>query len=78
MTNFDDMYCAHMEQLGLRYPDAYHIQRAWGVGTHRIESKVFLGGDIEVFISVVTPDGTVKHFAEPYTNSPRERAMTYK
>jgi len=66
MTSFDDLYCAHMEQLGLYYPDADHIRRAWGVDTHRIESKVLIGGDIEIFISVMTPEGTVKHFAEPY------------
>ena len=66
MTSVDDLYCAHKEQLGLRYPDASYVQRAWGVDTIRFESKVFIGDGIEVFISVLESDGTVRHFAEPY------------
>ena len=76
MSTFDDLYCSHAEQLGLRYPDAYHIRRAWGVDKHRIESKVYLGDGIEVFFSVISADGTVRHFAEPYKiQSPRERTL---
>jgi hypothetical protein len=76
MTTFDELYCAHAEQLGLRYPDASHIRRAWGVDKHRIESKVYIGGDIEILISVITADGRIRHFAEPYkTYSPLARAM---
>jgi hypothetical protein len=79
MSNFDALYCAHVEQLGLRYPDAFHIRYAWAIDTDQIESKVLLAGDgIDVFVSVLDPDGTIRHYAEPYTpyhNSPRERAI---
>ena len=66
MVTFDDLYCAHLEQLHLRYPDAYHIRPAWAVDLHRIESKVYLADDTLVFISVLTPAGTIQHFAQPY------------
>ena len=79
MSHFHELYWAHVEQLGLRYPDAYHIRYAWANDTDRIESKVVLAGDgIDVFVSVLDPDGTIRHYAEPYTpyhNSPRERAI---
>jgi hypothetical protein len=66
MPNFDDLYCAHLEQLHMRYPDAYHIRPAWAVDLHRIESKVHLADDTLIFISAMTPEGTVMHFAEEY------------
>jgi hypothetical protein len=66
MPNFPDLYSAHLEQLHLRYPDAYHIRPAWGVDLHRIESKVYLADDTLVFVSVLTLDGTIRHFAQPY------------
>ena len=62
----DEFYCMHAEQLGLRYPDAVHARYAWGVDKRRIESKVMFGDGIDLFISVLEPDGTVRHFAEPY------------
>jgi len=71
----DALHCIHVEQLGLRYPDAWHVRYAWGVDHRRIESKVSLGDELLIFISVLNPDGTVRHFAEPYKKSPRERAL---
>jgi hypothetical protein len=62
----DEFYCMHVEQLGLRYPDAVHVRYAWGVDKRRIESKVMVSDAIDMFISVLEPDGTVRHFAQPY------------
>ena len=62
----DEFYCIHAEQLQLRYPDAVHVRYAWEVDKRRIESKVMVGDDIAIFSSVLEPDGTVRHFAEPY------------
>jgi len=55
-----------MEQLGLRYPDAYHIRRGWAVDLHRIESKVFLVDNALVFTSAITPEGTMEHSVARY------------
>jgi hypothetical protein len=66
MTTFDDLYCAHLEQLRMRYPDAYHIRPAWGVDLRRIESKVVIADGTQIFISVMTPEGRIRHFAENY------------
>ena len=63
----DELYCIHTEQLKLRYPDAWHVRYAWGINHRRIESKVQFGEDMVMFISVLDPDGTVRHYAEPYT-----------
>ena len=71
----DEFYCIHAEQLGLRYPDAWHVRYAWGADHRRIESKVRFGEDLEMFISVLDADGTVRHIVKPYKNSPRERAI---
>ena len=76
MTSFDALYCAHVERVGLLYPDAAHVQHWWGADKKRIESKVVFGDDIELCVSVIAPDGTIRHVIEPYQNSPRERAMT--
>ena len=66
MTTFDDLHCAHVEQLGFRYPDAYHIRRGWAADLHHIESKVFLGDNALVFTSAITPEGTIEHSARRY------------
>ena len=72
----DELYCIHTEQMQLRYPDAWHVRYAWGAHHRSIKSQVQFGEDIMVvFISVLDPDGTVRHFVEPYKNSPRERAI---
>ena len=63
----DELYSIHAEQLALRYPDGWHVRYAWGVDKRRIESKVAFGDVMEVFITVLEPDGTVKHWSTPYT-----------
>ena len=75
MTSIDDLYCAHVERVGLLYPDATHVRHGWGADKHRIESKVVFGDAIEICVSVIAPDGTIRHVVEPYQNSPRERAI---
>ena len=67
MSNFDELYCAHIEQIGVRYPDAWHVRRAWAVEPTQIESKVFFGDEAVVFTSVLERDGTIRHFDAPYT-----------
>ena len=71
----DELYCIHVAQLGLRYPDGWHARYAWKDGNRRIESQVVVGDGLALFVSVLAPDGTVQHFAEEYQNSPRERAI---
>jgi hypothetical protein len=75
MTRIDDLYCAHVERVGLLYPDATHVQHWWGADKNRIQSKVVFGDDIEICVSVIEPGGTIRHVVERYQNSPRERAI---
>ena len=78
MSNFDELYCAHVEHIGVRYPDAWHVRYAWAVDPTQIESKVFFGDETVVLTSVLEPDGSIRHYAEPYQphkKSPRERAL---
>jgi hypothetical protein len=68
MSKFDLLYCVHVEQLGMRYPDAYHIRYGWAMDKDQVESKVILADDgMEVFVSFIAPDGTIRHFSRPYT-----------
>jgi hypothetical protein len=71
----DELYCIHVEQLGLRYPDGWRARYAWKDRNRCIESQVVVGDELVLFVSVLAPDGTVQHFAEEYKNSPRERAI---
>src|SRR5260221_67319 len=64
MSKFDELYCAHVEQIGVRYPDAWHVRYAWVIDPRHIESKVYFGDESMVFTSVLDPDGTIRHFAE--------------
>jgi hypothetical protein len=67
MSNFDELYCAHIEQLGIRYADAYHIRYGWAIDNDQIESKVILADEgTTVFVSFLAPDGTIRHFAQPH------------
>jgi hypothetical protein len=66
MMSSDEFYCMHAEQVGLRYPDGWHVRYAWSANKRRIASKVIYGENIDTFISVLKPDGTVRHFVEPY------------
>ena len=80
MSNFEELYCAHVEQIGVRYPDAWHVRYAWAVDPTQIESKVFFGDEAVVFTSVLEPDGTMRHYdravyAVGENKSPRERAL---
>ena len=75
----DELYCAHVEQIGVRYPDAWHVRYAWAVTPTQIASKVYFGDEAVIFTSVLEPNGTIRHYSEPYTpwskkKSPRERA----
>jgi hypothetical protein len=68
MSKFDELYCAHVEQIGMRYPDAYHIRYAWTTDKDQVESKVILVDDgIEIFVSFLAADGTIQHFTRLYT-----------
>jgi hypothetical protein len=76
----DELYCAHVEQIGVRYPDAWHVRYAWAVEPTQIESKVYFGDEAVVFTSVLNADGVIRHYVEPYTpwkkkNSPYARAI---
>ena len=71
----DEFYCIHAEQLGLRYPDAWHVRYAWGADHRRIESKVRFGEDLVMFISVLDPDGTVRHVVEPCKKTARANGL---
>ena len=62
----DEFYCIHAEQVGLRYPDASHVRHVWRGDHRRIESKVVYGDQIDIFVSVLEPEGTIWHFVEPY------------
>ena len=74
MWNFDELYCAHVEQIGARYPDAWHVRRAWAVSPTQIESKVFFGDEAVVFTSVLEPDGAIRHYDAPYTPWTKKKA----
>ena len=67
MADFDEMYCAHMEQIKIRYPDAWHVRYFGAVDPGHIQSKVFFGDEAVVYTSVLEVDGTIQHYAEPYT-----------
>jgi hypothetical protein len=76
-----ELYAAHVEQIGARYLDAWHVRYAWAVSDTQLESKVYFGDEAVVFTSVLDADGTIRHSVEPYTpwsikKSPRERART--
>jgi hypothetical protein len=63
----DELYCAHVEQIGIRYPDAWHVRYAWAVAPTQIESKVFFGDEAVVFTSILDTDGAIRHYSDPYT-----------
>jgi hypothetical protein len=67
----DDLMWVHAEQVRFRYPDALHIRLGWGTSPTRIESKVSYGDGIDIFVSVLKPDGTVQHFAQVYKRARR-------
>ena len=66
MVDFDELYCAHVEQIGALYPDAWHVRYVLVVAPTQIESKVFFGDEAVVFTSVLDADGTMRHSVEPY------------
>ena len=74
MANFNEFYCAHVEQIGVRYPDAWHVRYARTVEPTQIESKVFFGDEAVVFNSVLEANGTIRHFSEPYTPWSKKKA----
>ena len=77
MSKFDELYCVHVEQIGYRYPDAWHVRYAWAVDPSKIESRVYFGDEAVVFTSILEADGTIGHYVGPYLpkKSPRERAF---
>ena len=75
-----ELYAAHVEQIGARYPDAWHVRYAWAEAPTQIESKVFFGDEAVVFTSIRESNGAIRHYSDPYTpwskkNSPRKRAI---
>ena len=82
MVNFAELYCAHVEQIGARYPDAWHVRYAWAIDPTQVESKVYFGDEAVVFTSVLEPNGTVRHYDEPYrpwaNKKARWRGLLYK
>jgi hypothetical protein len=66
LQNCGNPYCAHVEQIGVRYPDAWYVRYAWAIDPTQVESKVYFGDESVVFTSVLDPDGTIRHYAEPY------------
>jgi hypothetical protein len=74
MANFEELYCAHVEQIKVRYPDAWHVRCAWVVAPTQIESKVFFGDEAVVFTSVLEPNGAIRHSDEPYTPWAKKKA----
>ena len=74
MSNFDELYCAHVEQIGARYPDAWHVRYARAVTPTQIESKVFFGDEAVVFTSMLEVDGAIWHRSEPYTPWAKKKA----
>ena len=67
MSNFDELYCAHVEQIGAGYPDAWHVWYFGAVDPTHVQSKVFFGDEAVIFTSVLEPEGTMRHYDEPYT-----------
>jgi hypothetical protein len=76
MVHFKELYCAHVEQIGVRYPDAWHVRYAWAVDPTQIRSKVFFGDEAVVCTSVLEPDGTIRHDVEPYQPHKKKPAQT--
>jgi hypothetical protein len=62
-----ELYAAHVEQIGARYPDAWHVRRASAESPTQIESKVYFGDEAVVFTSILHPDGAIRHYVDPYT-----------
>ena len=71
MADFNEFYCAHVEQIGARYPDAWYART---VEPTQIESKVFFGDEAVVFNSVLEANGMIRHFSEPYTPWAKKKA----
>ena len=67
MVNFAELYCAHVEQIGVRYPDAWHVGHASEVTPFQIKSNIFFGDEAVVFTSDLDVDGSIQHYVEPYT-----------
>jgi hypothetical protein len=67
MADFNEFYCAHVEQIGARYPDAWHTRYFGAVDPTHIQSKVFFGDEAVVFTSVLEANGMIRHFDAPYT-----------
>jgi hypothetical protein len=76
MVHFKELYCAHVEQIGVRYPDAWHVRYAWAVDPTQIESKAFFGDEAVVLTSVLEPDGTMRHSDAPYMPWEKTKART--
>ena len=76
MSNFDALYCAHVEQIRVRYPDAWHVRHASEVTPFQIKSNVFFGDEAEVFTSDLDVDGLIQHYVEPYLPNKKEPAQT--
>jgi hypothetical protein len=74
MVDFDELYCVHVEQIGVLYPDAWHVRYAWAITPTQIESKVFFGDEAVVFTSVLEPDGTIRHSNNPYKPWAKKKA----
>jgi hypothetical protein len=74
MVDFDELYCAHVEQIGALYPDAWHVRYVLVVAPTKIESKIFFGDEAVVFTSVLEPDGAIWHRSEPYTPWAKKKA----
>jgi hypothetical protein len=74
MVDFHALYCVHVEQIGVLYPDAWHVRYGWAVTPTHIESNVFFGDEAVVFISVLDVDGTMLHDVEPYMPSAKKKA----
>jgi hypothetical protein len=74
MAGFDALYAAHIEQIGVRYPDAWHVRYAWAVTPSQIESKVFFGDEAIVFTSVLEANGAIHHYSDPYAPWTKKKA----
>ena len=74
MSNFEELYAAHVEQIGTKFPDAWHVRYAWAVAPTQIESKVFFGDEAVVFTSVLEPNGVIQHAVGPYTPWSKKKA----
>ena len=74
MADFNELYCAHVEQIGARYPDAWYVWYARTVEPTQIESNVFFGDEAEVFTSVLEANGTIRHSSEPYMPPSKKKA----